>query len=131
MKNGKKSTLIISIMIIFSMIWSLSGCTTFDSFSHAFLEESSEDAMPIITVGIFEPQTGANAAKGKEELKGIELANSIYSNVDGYKVVLSKVDTQSKVSATTTAIQGLIDMKPVAIIGSAGEATSLAASDRS
>jgi len=111
------------------MVWSLSGCTTFDSFSHAFLEESSEDAMPIITVGIFEPQTGANAAKGKEELKGIELANSIYSNVDGYKVVLSKVDTQSKVSATTTAIQGLIDMKPVAIIGSAGEATSLAASD--
>ena len=28
--------------------------------------------------------------KGKEELKGIELANSIYNNVDGYKVVLSR-----------------------------------------
>lgn len=85
--------------------------------------------MPVITIGVFEPQTGRNADKGLSELKGIELANSIYNNVDGYKVVLSKVDTQSKVSSTRTAVQGLIEMKPVAIIGSAGEATSLAASE--
>ena len=111
------------------MVLPMTGCTTFDSFRHAFLEESSEDAMPVITIGVFEPQTGSNAVRGKEEIKGIELANSIYSNVDGYKIVLSKVDTQSKVSAATTAIQGLIEMKPVAIIGSAGESTSLAAAD--
>ena len=85
--------------------------------------------MPVITIGVFEPQTGRNSEKGLSELKGIELANSIYSNVDGYKVVLSKVDTQSKVSTARTAVQGLIGMKPVAIIGSAGEATSLAASE--
>ena len=107
----------------------LSGCTTFDSFRHAFFEEKAEESMPVITIGVFEPQTGRNSAKGLSELKGIELANSIYSNVDGYKVVLSKVDTQSKVSSARTAVQGLIEMKPVAIIGSAGEATSLAASE--
>ncbi len=107
----------------------LSGCTTFDSFRHAFFEETDEDQMPVITIGVFEPQTGRNSEKGKSELKGIELANSIYGNVDGYKVVLNKVDTQSKVSTTRTAVQGLIEMKPVAIIGSAGEASSLAASE--
>ena len=116
-------------MLLIVMVLPMTGCTTFDSFRHAFLEESSEDAMPVITIGVFEPQTGSNAVRGKEEIKGIELANSIYSNVDGYKIVLSKVDTQSKVSAATTAIQGLIEMKPVAIIGSAGESTSLAAAD--
>ncbi len=107
----------------------LSGCTTFDSFRHAYFEEKDEDQMPVITIGVFEPQTGRTSDKGQAELKGIELANSIYSNVDGYKVVLSKVDTQSKVSTARTAVQGLIAMKPVAIIGSAGEATSLAASE--
>ena len=107
----------------------LSGCTTLDSFRHAFFEETSEEEMPVITIGVFEPQTGKNSDKGQAELKGIELANSIYSNVDGYKVVLSKVDTQSNVSTARTAVQGLIEMKPVAIIGCAGEASSLAASE--
>ena len=107
----------------------LSGCTTFDSFRRAYFEEKDEDQMPVITIGVLEPQTGRNSDKGLAELKGIELANSIYSNVDGYKIVLSKVDTQSKVSTARTAVQGLIAMKPVAIIGSAGEATSLAASE--
>lgn len=107
----------------------LSGCTTFDSFRHAFFEKKAEDQMPVITIGVFEPQTGRNSEKGQAELKGIELANSIYSNVDGYRIVLSKVDTQSKVSTARTAVQGLIEMKPAAIIGCAGEASSLAASE--
>lgn len=129
MKIGRKIKSIICLVLLIVMVLPMTGCTTFDSFRHAFIEESSEDSMPVITIGVFEPQTGSNAVRGKEEIKGIELANSIYSNVDGYKIVLSKVDTQSKVSAATTAIQGLIEMKPVAIIGSAGESTSLAASD--
>lgn len=109
----------------------LTGCTTFDSFEHAFLEEGGQttSTMPTITIGVLEPQTGSNSARGKEQIRGIELANSIYSNVDGYRIVLSKVDTQSKVSTARTAVQGLIEMKPVAIIGSAGDAVSLVASE--
>ncbi len=120
---------VICLIVVVLMATVLSGCTTFDSFRHAFFEETDEDQMPVITIGVFEPQTGRNSEKGKNELKGIELANSIYGNVDGYKVVLNKVDTQSKVSTTRTAVQGLIEMKPAAIIGSAGEASSLAASE--
>lgn len=129
MKNGSKIKFIICVVLVLTMTMSLAGCTTYDSFRHAFLEESSEDSMPVITIGVFEPQTGRYSERGREEIKGIELANSIYSNVDGYKIVISKVDTQSKVDEGTTAIQGLIEMNPVAIIGSAGESTSLAASD--
>ena len=128
-RTGKRAASLICLMIAVIMTVMLSGCTTFDSFRHAFFEETDEDQMPAITIGVFEPQTGNNSERGKNELKGIELAHSIYNSVDGYKVVLSKVDTQSKVSTTRTAVQGLIAMKPVAIIGSAGEATSLAASE--
>ena len=111
------------------MMLMLSSCTTFNSFKSRFIDKTNDEVEPTITIGVFEPQTGRNEQKGKEELKGIELANSIYNNVDGYKVVLSNVDTQSSVSATETAVTGLVEMKPVAIIGSAGEATSLAASE--
>ena len=128
-RTGKKTASLVCLIMTAMLAALLSGCTTFDSFRHAFFEETDEDQMPVITIGVFEPQTGRNSERGKNELKGIELAHSIYSSVDGYKIVLSKIDTQSKVSTTRTAIQGLIDMKPAAIIGSAGEATSLAASE--
>ena len=128
-RTGRRVSSLICLIMIAVLTATLSGCTTFDSFRHAFFEETDEDKMPVITIGVFEPQTGRNSDKGRNELKGIELANSIYGNVDGYKVVLNKVDTQSKVSTTRTAVQGLIEMKPAAIIGCSGEASSLAASE--
>ena len=113
------------------MVFALSGCATYNSFRNTFITKQDQDSQtePTITIGVIEPQTGRYADKGRAELKGIELANSIYNNVDGYKVELVKVDTQSSVSATRTAIQGLIEMKPVAIIGAAGDASSLTITD--
>ncbi len=107
----------------------LSGCSTYSSFSQTFISPPESSTDPVITIGVIEPQTGKNADKGKAEIKGIELANSIYNNVDGFDVKLVKVDTQSTVGATETAIQALIEMKPTAIIGAAGDASSLAISD--
>ena len=109
----------------------LSGCATYNSFKQTYITKPDPDSQsePTITIGVIEPQTGRYADKGRAELKGIELANSIYNNVDGYKVELVKVDTQSSVSATKTAIQALLEMKPVAIIGAAGDASSLTISD--
>lgn len=110
-------------------VFVMSGCSTWDSFRQTFITKPENDTDPTITIGVIEPQSGRYAAKGKDEIKGIELANSIYSNVDGYNVKLVKVDTQSTVAGTETAIQALIEMHPVAIIGSAGEASSLTISD--
>lgn len=124
MKHGKIFKSIICVVIL---CVTLSGCTTFDSFKHTFFDNKIDESKSIY-IGVFEPKTGKNADSGLAEIKGIKLANSIYSSVDGYKVNLIEVDTQSSVGATETAIQGLIKMNPVAIIGSAGEATSLVAS---
>ena len=113
------------------MVLALCGCTTYNSFKQTYISkpEQKSQSGPIITIGVIEPQTGRYSDKGKSELKGIELANSIYNNVDGYKVELVKVDTQSSVSATKTAIQALLEMKPVAIIGAAGDASCLTITD--
>ncbi len=128
-KINRMKRLVPALILVLVLVFVLSSCTTYNSFKGTFIDRNVAESEPTITIGVFEPVTGRNAARGTEELKGIELANSIYNNVDGYKVVLSKVDTQSSVSAAKTAVQGLIEMKPVAIIGSAGEATSLAASE--
>jgi len=126
-KNNRKTSIkkvLLSAVLILAVL-AMSGCSTWTSFRQTFIAEPQSDTDPSITIGVIEPQTGRYAAKGKDEIKGIELANSIYNNVDGYKVNLVKVDTQSTVAGTETAIKALTEMKPVAIIGSAGEASSL------
>lgn len=132
-KNGTTSYIrtVLLAALTAGMVLALCGCTTYNSFRQTYITkpDPARQAVPTITIGVIEPQTGRYHEKGIAELKGIELANSIYNNVDGYKVELVKVDTQSSVSATNTAIQALLEMKPVAIIGAAGDASSLAISD--
>ena len=70
-RTGKKVSMrVICLIVVVLMATVLSGCTTFDSFRHAFFEETDEDQMPGNTIGVFEPQTGRNSEKGKSELKG-------------------------------------------------------------
>lgn len=127
MKNGRKSKLIVAMLIMAMTM--MTACTTLDSFKNTFLTgNTGNDSENVIRIGVFEPQTGRYSDAGLSEIKGIELANSIYHSVNGYRVELIKVDTQSSTTVADSAIQGLIEMKPVAIIGSTGEATTLIAS---
>lgn len=125
-KNKKisiKKLLLPAILVVAAFV--LSGCSTWSSFRQTFITEPKSETEQTITIGVIEPQSGRYAAKGKDEIKGIELANSIYNNVNGYTVKLVKVDTQSTVAGTETAIKALTEMHPVAIIGPAGEASAL------
>ncbi len=127
-KNRSIKKLLLTAVLLVA-VFVLSACSTWDSFRQTFITKPETENTPTITIGVIEPQSGRYAGKGKDEIKGIELANSIYNNVDGYDVRLVKVDTQSTVAGTEAAIQALVEMKPVAIIGAAGEASSLAISD--
>ena len=127
-KNRSIKKLLLTAVLLVA-VFVLSACSTWNSFRQTFITKPQTENTPTITIGVIEPQTGRYANKGKDEIKGIELANSIYNNVDGYDVKLVKVDTQSTVAGTEAAIQALIEMKPVAIIGTAAEASSLAIGD--
>ena len=129
MKSGNNFRKRIFTLMMICVLTILTGCSTYNSFKYTFIDKGTDESENVITIGVLEPTTGKNADNGKQEIKGIELANSIYSTVLGCRVELVEVDTQSSVSATKAAVQGLIEMKPAAIIGCAGEATSLAASE--
>ena len=116
-------------MLLLIMIASvLGGCTTFDNFKKTFVDKQVVGDDNIITIGIYEPSSGEFKERGEEEIRGIELANSIYSNVNGIKIRLVIVDNQSDVNSAKGAIQNLIKMKPSVILGSAGESNSMVAS---
>ncbi|EJU20261.1 MULTISPECIES: ABC transporter substrate-binding protein [unclassified Mogibacterium] len=117
-----------AMMLLLLLAVVLSGCTTFDNFKKTYIDKKVVGDTNTINIGIYEPSSGEFKEQGEEEIRGIELANSIYGNVNGIKINLVRVDNQSDINSAKTAIQNLIKMKPTVIIGSAGEANSMVAS---
>ena len=116
----------ICLLLTLAVAGMLTGCTSFDNFRRAFIDTETESSN-VIYVGVFEPESGESKETGEQEIKGIELANSNYNTVKGVRVELIKMDTESNTAAAQTAIQDLIKMNPVAIIGSTEEANSMIA----
>lgn len=62
-----------------------------------------------VKIGVFEPASGDNGAGGKQEVLGIEYANSVAPTVDiggeTYNVELVEVDNQSSTDKAVTAAQ--------------------------
>ena len=80
----------------------------------------------VIKIGVFEPLTGANGAGGADEYEGIKLANKLYPEVLGKKVVLVAVDNKSdKVEAANAATVLAQKEKVNAVIGSWGSSLSM------
>lgn len=115
-------------MLTFTAVLMLSGCTSYDNFRRTFIDKETEDSN-VIYVGVFEPESGQYKKVGKEEINGIQLAHSMYSNVKGVRVELVQIDTESDTNTAKAAIQSLIKLNPIAIIGSAEEANSMIAAE--
>ena len=84
-----------------------------------------------VKIGVFEPKTGDNGAGGKQEVLGIEYANSVRPTVtvDGkeYTVELDWQDNQSDKTVAATAAQKLISDGVVGVIGGYGSGVCIAA----
>lgn len=83
-----------------------------------------------IKIGVFEPASGDNGAGGKQEVLGIEYANSVVPSVDiggtAYDVELVIVDNQSATDKAVTAAQELVDAGVSIVLGSYGSGVSMA-----
>lgn len=128
MKISRTAIKTICLMLTFTAVLMLSGCTSYDNFRRTFIDKETEDSN-VIYVGVFEPESGQYKKVGKEEINGIQLAHSMYSNVKGVRVELVQIDTESDTNTAKAAIQSLIKLNPVAIIGSAEEANSMIAAE--
>lgn len=83
-----------------------------------------------IKVGVFEPASGDNGAGGKQEVLGIEYANTIAPTVKigdkEYDVELVIVDNQSATDKAVSAAQELVDAGVSIVLGSYGSGVAMA-----
>jgi branched-chain amino acid transport system substrate-binding protein len=86
-----------------------------------------------IKIGVFEPSSGDNGAGGKQEVLGIQFANSQVNTVDiggkTYKIELQIVDNESSTDKAPSAAQTLVSGGCKLVLGSYGSSVSIAASD--
>ena len=106
------------MMLVLSMVFALGfSCVSY--------------ADNVVKIGVFEPQSGDNGAGGKQEVLGIEYANSIRPtvNIGGkeFKVELDIQDNQSSTDKAVSAAQQLVADKCAVVLGSYGSGVSIAA----
>ena len=94
---------------------------------------SSDSSEKVVKIGVFEPQSGDNGAGGKQEILGMQYANSLIPTVEiggeTYKVELVYADNASSNDKAPTAAQTLISSGVSIVLGSYGSGVSIAAGD--
>ena len=87
----------------------------------------------VITVGIYEPTSGNNAAGGKQEVLGVLYANSLDNKVtiggEEYTVVTYLSDNGSLEENAVTAASAIVSQGAMISLGSYGSGVSIASAD--
>ncbi len=117
---------IIAIALCLVMVFALCACGGSSSSA------SSSDEK-VIKIGVFEPQSGQNAAGGKKEILGIQYANALYPTIDingeTYKIELVYADNGSDASKAPSAAQLLINKNVSIVLGTYGSGCAIAAGE--
>ena len=111
------------VMILCLTVAILTGCGSGSGTSNS----------NVIKIGVFEPSSGDNGAGGKQEVLGIEYANSMVNKVEiggkTYDIQLEIVDNESSNDKAPSAAASLVSAKCSVVLGSYGSGVSIAASD--
>ncbi len=87
----------------------------------------------VIKIGVYEPSSGDNGAGGKQEILGMQYANSETNTVElggtEYTVELDIVDNQSSTDKGPSAAQQLVSDNVSVVLGSYGSGVSIAAGE--
>ena len=120
--------MIIVLCILALTAFALSGCTTFNNFKEAFIDDTADQSQ-VISIGVFEPTSGSDKDGAKAELAGIELAHEMMPEADGHEIKLIYADNSSDIDAAETAINTLLAKNPNVVLGSYGAIYSLVAAE--
>ncbi len=86
----------------------------------------------VVRIGVFEPASGDSGAGGKQEMLGIQYANTLVPEVEiggeAYKVELIYADNGSSTDKAPSAAQQLVSQNVAVVIGSYGSGVSIAGS---
>lgn len=90
---------VIALVLAFVMVFALCAC-------------GGGSDEKVIKIGVYEPQTGANGAGGKQEILGMEYANSVCPTVTiggvEYKIELVYGDNESNTEKAVSAATKII-----------------------
>lgn len=118
-----KKLITLAVCLAFVLI-TVSGCSTYASFAEEFLSEEKEE--DIVRIGVFEPLSGSDEEAARFEIMGIELAHKLHPTVLGKRVELVYADNKSEITVAETAAQMLVEKEVDVVLGSYGNALSMA-----
>ena len=132
---------ILALLLALCMVFALAACgESAATESQAPADDGTVSEAPaddgasgdkVIKIGVFEPQSGDNGAGGKQEILGMQYANSLTPTVDiggeTYTVELIYADNQSSNDKAVSAAQELITNGASVVLGSYGSGVSIAA----
>ena len=129
---------LLALLLALVMAFSLCACAS-NSNDSAPADDAAApaDAAPAadgdtIVIGVFEPLSGDNGAGGKQEVLGMQYANSIAPTVEiggkTYNVELAIVDNESSNDKAVSAATQIIAKGACVVLGSYGSGVSIAGS---
>ena len=118
---------LLSVLLCACMLCAmLAGCGSSASSS------SSSDA-DVVKIGVYEPLSGDNGAGGKQEVLGMQYANSVTPTVEiggkTYQVELVISDNESSNDKAVSAATKLVSSGVSIVLGSYGSSVAIAGSD--
>lgn len=118
-----------AFVLALAMALSLAACGDKGSDSSQ-PADSGESGNKVVKIGVYEPQTGDNGAGGKQEILGMQYANTVQPTVEiggeTYDVKLEIVDNRTTAENGPSAAAELINRDVSIVLGSYGSGVSMA-----
>ena len=131
-KNMKKllATVLACLMCAYAAV-SMTSCSNKPAGNTDGDNQTSGEK--ILYIGAYEPASGENGAGGKQEVLGMEYANSLVPTVtlggEEYTIKLVTADNQSSTDKAVSAASELVSKNVSVVLGSYGSGVSIAAAD--
>ena len=135
---------LLALLLALAMVFALTACGGSAPAAEAPAAEAPADEAPAeeapadsdadtIVIGVYEPLSGDNGAGGKQEVLGMQYANSLTPTVEvggkTYNVELVISDNESSNDKAVSAATKLVAAGASVVLGSYGSGVSIAGSD--
>ena len=119
-----------ALALSLAMTLSLAACGSKEAASSAAASTPASAGNMVVKIGVFEPQTGDNGAGGKQEILGMQYANTVQPTVEiggeTYDVQLEIVDNRTPPENGKSAAAELMNRGVSIVLGSYGSGVSIA-----
>ena len=124
---------VLAIVLALAMVFALCACGSSSSSAATSSDASASSDGDTVVIGVYEPLSGDNGAGGKQEVLGMQYANSVCPTVEiggkTYNVKLEISDNESSTDKAVSAASKLVAAGASIVLGSYGSSVAIAGSD--